>query len=393
MEIDQYYDTKNKDQRVEKKDIVIEKKGIFISKHQWQGSMDSSIKILNTLVKDKMDWTKVKTLYRYPNLSLSRDKVSLLKDKYGTKITRDRDNADVHVISNKTIEKLISSDMYYGNLWTIKTFKDVKLPELKKVMTEEAYEHVEGTLSHLHEDSYIFGGDRYNSWNNSDAFDKCPLTYFTNGDWRNHSDGQGAMYIKAKDIEEWESFDDSTKNFVSDIYVNEVCSEDSITLDWDYYKNIKKMMSATNEDKDVAMSLMSNCRIEESKTALGLLFYHYGDSMKGTKIWNQVAFKTIRKQFDHYMVGGWNTSHTSTFSQLIQKLAEDNALTEDAMKHVCELVFERVLMSGCGFSQDDCAFEMDLSDVRLTKEYKNKLKKEDKTLSELVTEGHNILPF
>ena len=154
-------------------------------------------------------------------------------------------------------------------------------------------------------------------------------------------------------------------------------------------------MSATNEDKNVAMSLMSNCKIEESKTALGLLFYHYGDSMKGTNVWNQVAFKTIRKQFDHYMIGGWNASHTSTFSQLIQKLAADDALTEDAMKHVCELVFDRVLTGGCGFNKDECAFEMDLADVRLTKEYKDKLKKEDKTLSELVTAGTSFddLPF
>jgi hypothetical protein len=77
---------------------------------------------------------------------------------------------------------------------------------------------------------------------------------------------------------------------------------------------------------------------------------------------------------------------------LIKKLAEDNALTEEAMKHICKLVFERVLMSGCGFSQEHCAFEMKLEDVRLTQTYKDKLIKEEKTLSELVTAG-NDLPF
>ena len=191
----------------------------------------------------------------------------------------------------------------------------------------------------------------------------------------------------------WAAINDPNKVFLSDVYVNEVCSEDSITLDWEQYENIKKMLNATSEDKSVAMTLMANCKIEESKTALGLLFYHYGDHMKGTNIWNQVAFKTLRKQFDHYMIGSWNASHTSTFSQLIQKLAEDNALTQEAMKHVCELVFENVLMSGCGFSTDDCAFEMKLEDVRLTPKYKEKLKKEEKTLSELVTMGDDGLPF
>ena len=107
-------------------------------------------------------------------------------------------------------------------------------------MTEEAYELLEGMLSHLHDDSYIFGGDRYNSWNNSDAFEKSTLTYFTNGKWRDDSGHNGAQYVMEKNIPTWESFKDPTKIFVSDIYVNEVCSEDSITLDWDYSIRILK---------------------------------------------------------------------------------------------------------------------------------------------------------
>jgi hypothetical protein len=336
-------------------------------------------------------------MYRYPNLSLSRDKLSILKDKYGTKVVRNPNKADVCVISNKTIEKIISSDMYYGGTWTVKNFIKIKLPELRKVMTAEAYISIAGKLEHIRDEDVIFGGDRYNSWNNSTAFENSVLTYFTtdrSGDyWRSNEDSQGALYIKEDNEDTWKSFSDPNKLFVSDVYVNEVCSEDSIALDWDQYENIRKMLGATSEDKTVAMTLMSNCKIEESKTVLGLLFYHYGDSMKGTNVWNQVAFKTLRKQFDHYMIGGWNASHTSTFSQLIQKLAADNALTEESMKHVCKLVFEQVLQSGCGFSNDDCAFEMNLEDVRLTQEYKDKLIKEDKTLSELVTMEVDDLPF
>jgi hypothetical protein len=394
--VSRYYDTQNKHSRLQKEDISFSSRGEFIGEHHWNGGKEESEVLLEDLTKRNLDWSKIKTMYRYPNLSLSRDKVSLIKDKYGARVIRDKDSADICIISNKTIEKLIHSDLYYGGVWTVKTFNEKKMPELANVMTAEAYTSLADILSHLPDGAMIFGGDRYNSWNNSDEFMECPLTYFTentNGyTWRSDTNHSGAMYIPTKHVATWDSFLDPSKIFVSDIYVNEVCSEDSIVLDWNQYEDLKKMLGATEDDKSVAMTIMANCKIEESKTALGLLFFHYGELMKGASTWNQVAFKTLRKQFDHYMIGGWNAAHTSTFSSLIKKLAEDNALTEEAMKHICELVFDRVLNSGCGFTKDECAFEMKLEDVRLTKHYKDKLVREDKTLSELVTMGDD-LPF
>jgi len=399
--LNEYYKTSNPNIKLEKEDIEFNKRGVHIADHTWNGSLDNAAKIVKEIVKDNLDWTTIKTMYRYPDLSLSRDKLSLMKEKYGTRIVRDRDKADVCVISEKGVHKLISSDMYYGSTWDVKTFIDKKLPELSYVLSDEAYSYLADILSNLQDDWLIFCGNRYHSWNCSDAFEKSNLTYFTDSlelsdKTKVHiGDGsrvKGSLYIKNENLDKYKALHDPSKLFVSDVYVNQVCSEDSIALDWEQYESIKKMLSATREDVSVAMTLMANCKIEESKTALGLLFYHYGDHMKGTKVWNQVAFKTLRKQFDHYMISGWNASHTSTFSSLIQKLAADDALTEEAMKHVCELVFERVLMSGCGFNTDQCAFEMKLEDVRLTPEYKEKLKKEEKTLSELVTMGDG-LPF
>lgn len=394
--IEKYHETNDKNCVLQKDDITLKIKGIRIGDHHWNGGKERSSAIVEDITKRDIDWTNIKTIYRFPNLSLSRDKLSLLKDKYGTKVIRDQDKADVCVISNKTIEKLISSDMYYGGTWTVKQFIEKKMPQLRATMTAEAYIYLTGKLEHLQDDWYIHGPDRYNSWNATDEFNKSTLVYFTddlNGVcWRSDEDGKGALYVANKDMPAWNAINDPNKIFLSDVYVNEVCSEDSVILDWSQYEDLRKMLGATTDDRSVAMTIMANCKIEESKTVLGLLFYHYGDSMKGTPTWNQVAFKTLRKQFDHYMISGWNSSHISTFSSLIQKLAADDALTEESMKHVCKLVFEQVLQSGCGFSNDDCAFEMNLEDVRLTPHYKDKLIREDKTLSELVTMGES-LPF
>ncbi len=395
MDVDRYYSTSNKHVRIQKEDIEFKIKGEYIGEHHWQAGKTRAGEIVDSLTKRDIDWSTHLTMYRYSNLSLSRDKLSLMKEKYGTRVVRDRDSADVNVISEKTIEKLISNDLYYGSMWNVETFINKKLPQLSAVLTTEAHEYLKGLVGHLKPGDMIYGGDRYNSWNTSDEFQESPLKYFTESDannWMSERVNNGALYIGNDNLPAWRSLNDPNKTFVSDVYVNEVCSEDSIALDWEQYENIKKMLGATSEDKSIAMTLMANCKIEKSKTTLGLLFYHYGDSMKGTNVWNQVAFKTLRKQFDHYIINGWNASHTSTFSSLIQKLAEDDALTEEAMKHVCKLVFERVLSSGCGFSTDQCAFEMKLEDVRLTQHYKDKLKREDKTLSELVTVGDD-LPF
>lgn len=395
MDVARYYSTTNKHVRIQKEDIEFKSKGIYMGEHHWQAGKTRAGEVLSKIVQRDIDWSTHLTMYRYSNLSLSRDKLSLMKEKYGTRVVRDRDSADVNVISEKTIEKIISADLYYGSMWSVKTFINKKLLQLSTVLTTEAHEYLEGLVVHLKPDDMIYGGDRYNSWNTSDEFQESPLKYFTESDkdtWMSERTSNGACYISNDNLYIWRSLNDPNKTFVSDVYVNEVCSEDSIALDWEQYENIKKMLGATSEDKSIAMTLMANCKIEESKTALGLLFYHHGDSMKGTNVWNQVAFKTLRKQFDHYVIGGWNSSHTSTFSSLIQKLAEDNALTEEAMKHVCQLVFEKVLTSGCGFDTDQCAFEMKLEDVRLTQHYKDKLKREDKTLSELVTVGDG-LPF
>ena len=59
-----------------------------------------------------------------------------------------------------------------------------------------------------------------------------------------------------------------------------------------------------------------------SKTYLGLLFFHYLEHLKHIKTWNQVGFKTLRQDFEKYMVGGWNSGHTSRYTQLITMLAE-----------------------------------------------------------------------
>jgi len=403
IELDDYYATKDVNIQIKKTDISINLFGYYISEYNWNyNQKNSNQDLIDSLVTRDIDWKTINKLYRFPHLSLSRDKLTTLKNKYDVKVVRDMEAADVCVISEKTIMKLTQQN-YYGHLFTKTEFiKKLNDPRFVNCFTEESFDFIKCYFDNMDDDEYIYMNDRFQSWELSDTFLKCPLLYFTEGKFKKGSTEAGLSYVSPSNWVHHQTIfgKDANRTFVSDIYVNEVCSEDSIVIDWEYYNNVKKMLSATNDDQNVAMTLMANCQIEKSKTALGLLFFHYGESMKSSKVWNQVAFKAIRQQFDHYMISGWNSGHTSTFSMLVQKLAADDALTEDAMKHVCELVFERVLMSGCGFTKDECAFEMELKDVRLTQEYKDKLKRSPLVInekitnnSELITGSFDDLPF
>lgn len=389
IDIEKYYNTSAVSVRVGADDISMSLKGHFIQEGSgWNQKLDAEI--MEGIVNSKVDWNNISKIYRFPNLSLSRDKLTTLKDKYNVKVVRDPNAADVSIISQKTIDKLTSHD-YYGRLFSKSLFMEKLNGGLKDCLDNEALLKLTDLMDTLTDDNYIYMGDRYSSWNCSKRFELSKLMYFVN-ELYNNTIG-GVLYINNDNWKQYSILMEPNRTLITDIYVNQVCSEDSVILDWDYYENLKTMLSATLEDKEVAMTLMANCQIEESKTVLGLLFYHYGGTMKQSSTWNQVAFRTLRHQFEHYSTTGWNVSHTAPFSSLIEKLVEDNALTEESMSHICDLVFKKVIQAGVGFGQSECVFEMERIDIRLKSEYKEKMKIENKSLSEVLIKEKDYLPF
>jgi hypothetical protein len=392
IDIDKSYNTDDSNVKVDAEDINMTMFGYLLGAGNGSHYLNESPIKMEDIIEDKVDWSSIDKVYRFPHLALSRDKLTILKDKYKVRVVRDINIADVCVISSTTLDKLTSYN-YYGKLFTKELFMSKLEGGLKDCLNHEALLKLTDLMDTLTDKDNIYINDRYNNWNNSSAFEKSKLVYFTNGDFFQDTNSSGVYYINKENWEQYSLLTDPNKILISDIYVNQVCSEDSIILDWKYYQNIKTMLEATKDDKDVAMTLMANCQIEESKTALGLLFYHYGETMKGTKVWNQVAFRTLRKQFEHYSTSGWNATHTAPFSNLIEKLIDDNALTEESMSHICDLVFKKVIQSGVGFAQDNCVFEMDRVDIRLKPKFKEKMKVENKSLSEVLTEDAGHLPF
>ena len=376
--------TKPSELLITKDNFGIELLGRFIQSTKNYYELPDILDKLTT--PDTVDLNKINTIYRLPNLALSRDKLNNVKEKYNIKVIRDVHAADLIVISNKTVDKIMER-MWNRYIFTKAEFKEI-FSLYKSVFHKEVQIEIDEFLTNVMQDEDIVSSYTSSYYHNaSKAFEKSEVNKFLTKIDEGNSDT--FIYVPQKHEEQWDVIFNSSHKLISDVYMNQVCSEDSIVIDEEMYSRLNQMLKSTEEDKTLAMTMMSNCNITESKTYIALLFYHFGEQMKAFKTWNQVAFKTLRKQFDKYMLA-WGSGHTSQYSELVKKLAEDDALTIYAVEHILDLTFEKVITASSGFNKEGCAFKIDRIHVSLNDEYKEKIKNGE-TLSEVVLQDG--LPF
>jgi hypothetical protein len=371
----------DKDEKLSMKHITVEKCLLVSSNGNWNANSRLTDIQFQSLVQPKLDWTKVKTIYRYPHLDLSRDKLSILKDKYGTKVVRDPNKADVRIISKKGIDKLTTS--YYRCSLSSLGF----IVDIYKKNTQVLSLKLQHKLNHLVEK---FGRDHkvileggYNRYYGGSKVANQPV--FDILEDLEKIEGSGyTTVIKGDNIDQYKCHMDPNIVFVEDVYVNHVTSEDSIAIDDTNFEQINNMLKSPS-DREVGMTMMANCNIAKSITWVGLLFYHNWENMKGTKTWTQVAFKTLKKQFEKYNFS-YHSSDISTYSSLIKLLIDDNALTIEAVNHIQKLVFDEVICRDDGFNKKDQVFELNINSIKLTDDAKSHIK-QGKSLSDVVIEA------
>ena len=370
-------------------------KGLYINREGWHIEFKQMASFM-PLTTNKLDWSTISTMYRHPNITLSRDKLSCLKDKYNIKVIRDKTKADVEVVSEKTFMSLVSSK-YSVSLSSLRSVKAL-FKKHEEAMSEDLMEEMNNIFDNPDNQETLFVLNNRNSYYNRDLSSDEVKAFLSDVE---NMETSHLNYIAEENFNTYNYLLSNQNKTVLDTYVNEVASEDSITIDGDIYKKISLMLESVNDDDvTMGMTMMSNCNIENSKTHLGLLFFHYMENLKHIKTWNQVGFKSLRKSFDKYMIGGWNSGHTSRYTRLIELLAKDGALTTSAVESVLDLVFKNVL-SSAGFGNDGSidsnantsAFVIQRPHVTLSDTYKKKIKTENITLSELICSKVDDLPF
>jgi hypothetical protein len=343
---------------------------------------------ISTITSD--DLKNANSLYRFPRLSLSRDKVKILQEKFDLKLKRDFHQADYGIVSEK----------YFDGLFCTRWLSEIEPADViawagvyQDCFEEDLYDEIVNALNKIPTDAHVvFESEWFSSYyhdgaSNIDRYSKmCEKARNMGKNSKYH------YYIES--LDQWNDIQANLSKLVWDSNMNDLATEDSEVLTEEMYIQLKTMLGwektesgcgwQGNRDKEnmnLALAMIANCNIQESHTYLALLFSFLSDSMKDASIWNTVNFKSVRKKFDKYIqMSGWNWCHQ--YNYLIEELIKDNALTEVAWKEVAQKMYDDVLSSQMGVDGKN-VFSISPESIILKPELRAKMKVEEPVLDDL----------
>lgn len=340
--------------------------------------------------------SNVDFLYRLPHISLSRDKLAIYQEKANFKVIRDKNKADVIVISEKYLEKMSDRN------WTNVIDKATTLQILEKGFALGTnVEDMHAKVLNANDDSIFCLTCQYGHL--SENFEDTARNFFDFIESIYSGQGSTRNYVTCyKDIDQYNWLMSNKSKMIFDIELNKLCTSDSVKLSSEDFERLEELLKSEDQDnRNVALSLMANCDMEGSKTYLSLLFSFYSDNMKGSKVWSTVNFKATRKEFDDYIYES-PTNWGHAYDNLIKKLVKNESLTLYASRYVANKMFIGVLQNNFSVGTNSGVFTINSEAIQLKDEYKDKLvdlKDESKVISNLVSNGgHSMaddldLPF
>jgi hypothetical protein len=343
---------------------------------------------ISTITSD--DLKNATSLYRFPRLSLSRDKVKILQEKFDLKLKRDFHQADYGIVSEKYFDGLFVTrwlsavDRANVIAWA-QTYKDV--------FEDDLYDEIVHMINNIPEDAYVV----YESeWFSSYSYDnRSNISRYSKMAEKQRNMGSNSKYhYYIESLDQWNDIQANLSKLVWDTNINDLATEDSEVLTEEMYIQLKTMLGwhktesgcgwEGNRDKEnmnLALAMIANCNIKESHTYLALLFAFLSDSMKDAGIWNSVNFKSVRKKFDKYIqLSGWNWC--SVYNFMIEELIKDDALTEVAWKEISQKMYDDVLSSQYGVDGTN-NFSISPESIQLKPELRAKMKIEQPVIDDL----------
>ena len=367
--------------------------GYFMRKKSSRNYSDAKIEDYVKCLQPDSKWitANVNKIYRLPHLQLSRDKLSMLQEKCKFKNTRNINDADLVIVGKNTIEKLTRTN------WTGTTQMDsnirsklVSAINSSKIHGEHMTLVIE-QLDSIEDDAYFIIASGHYYYSNKNHYTKFHDDFVNCLDVRsNYLD-----YIPLDMYDSYNSIMNSNYSFVSDEHMNKLCTEDSVVLTKETFKNIHKLITSPDkENVTVGMSMMANCNEEKSKTYLALLFAFDSENMKVSNVWNTVNFKSLKKLYEPYInlsLGQWGNA----YDYLIKNMCKDKCLTIFASRVIANTMFKRVLSGYSGAGKEDSVFTLSASDLKLKPEFADQVISDvDTNLVNVINAGsHNDLPF
>ena len=278
-----------------------------------------------------------KSFYRYPKLTLPRDKFSVIKEKYNSTITRKKDTADYKIVSDKFV-----SSLYEGSWSKYKSYDDfVKFwDKVNHVFNDDCKDLInklieKGNHTYVYQISGISGYYNYNNYsqNQQRAIQSV----------KKHVDNENDKgYFYIKELELFKGLYMSN-NLVLDEDVLDFATEDSVKLDEEAFKTLESM--CTSEDSAnlaIALEMMANCNIKKSYDIIAYMFWFYHDHIRYAKNWQSVNVKSLKKVFSKY---DRSPDHTRShgYNTLIRNLLKDSSCTEFIKDKIKNKYFNMVI--------------------------------------------------
>ena len=356
---------------------------------------------IGTITSD--DLKNADSLFRFPRLSLSRDKVKILQEKFDLKLKRDFHQADYGIVSEKYFDGLFCTRwLAQADPADVLSWAQV----YQDCFEEDLFDEIVNELNKIPADAHVvFESEWFSSYYHEGASN---LDRYSKMAEKSRNIGRNTQYhYYIESLDQWNDIQANMSKLVWDSNMNDLATEDSEVLTEEMYIQLKTMLGwektesgcgwQGNRDKEnmnLALSIIANCNIQKSHTYIALLFSFLSDSMKDSSVWNTVNFKSVRKKFDKYIqMSGWNWCHS--YNYLIEYLIKDNALTEYAWKEVAQKMYDDVLSSQMGVDSKN-VFSINPESIQLKPELREKIvpTQEDlqymEDLVDMHTESHRL---
>ncbi len=280
-----------------------------------------------------------KSFYRYPKLTLPRDKFSIIKEKYNSTITRKKDTADYKIISDKFVGSL-----YEGSWNKYKSYDDfVKFwDKINHLFNDDCKDLInklieKGNYTYV----YCIGGiNGYYNYNNYSQNEQKAIEFVKKSNDLYPTDAKS--YFSIKELELFKELYTSN-NLVLDEDVLDFATEDSVVLGEEAFKTLESMCTSQDSaNLAIALEMMANCNIKKSYDIIAYIFWFYTDHIRYAKNWQSVNVKSLKKVFSKYER---SPDHTRShgYKMLIRNLLKDSACTEFIKDKIKNKYFNMVI--------------------------------------------------
>lgn len=303
------------------------------------------------------------SLYRYPNLTLPRTQVDLLKDKFDLNVTRKKESSDFRVINKDQAKSNLARSSY----------ELVTMDNLMKFIDNIAGRLQTHVYNDIREQAFAIGTaepdalveiDMVSSWKNEHADIKKSIQ-------AHMPDKQDGNYREVINIHDLDLFKDllECETLILDSDLSQLCMEDSVAIDEQQFLTLSKMLGSDDLDnRKLALEMMANSNVAASYDKIAILFFRHLDAMKNTKHWNHINVKTMRSRMKHVPQMQEYNAHIWPFESLLSCLSKNNAVSEFAVKYILkdmsDTIFKQIGLNESKF------WTFDINDLKLKQEEK-----------------------